>query len=582
MNMRNINRIFERMWHNHNTKYICLAIAVIVLYLLPLFILQQDTPVLIHDNLDSNVVEFKILAESGHIFGSYDATIPNIMNGLPRNCLGSEFNVILWLYYLLHPFTAYVVNLGLMHFIAFIGMYLLLKNHFLRDKKCEIITVGAALCFALLPFWPSGGLSIAGQPLALYAFLNIRGNLSTKKDWLILLLIPFYSSFVVSFVFFLFAVGILWIYDNIRTKRINYSFFIAIAFMTLIFVVVEYRLIYDIFFNSGYVSHRTEFGGGLLFDLGMIEAIKRSVSNFIFGQYHAVSLQKYFIGLSVLVALLTVFVKKLRENLLIIFLVITGTISLFYGFLAWEGLLPLKRQFMLLRTFQFTRFHWLHPLLWYTIFALSLQVIFDNIKYGRQIVFILIILQAGFLFSYADALVQSGGLGILLRSGLRGGFTYEEFFSEDLFQDIADYIGEPQANYRVISIGLYPSITQYNGFYTLDSYQGNYPLEYKHKFRRIIDKELNKNNWLRKGFDNWGSRCYIFVDELGSPDDLITKDKEIKVKNLEINSNVLKRMGGRYVISAVEITNSEVNNMKLLKTFENNYSPLKIWLYKLE
>lgn len=575
----NKNSLMERVYNYEliHKKYILLGVAILVFYLSPLFILGQNAHILIHDNLDSVVVWFKILAESGHIFGSYDATIPNIMNGLPRDCLGSEFNVILWLYYLLGPFTAYIVNITLMHFIAFIGMYLLLKSHFLRDEKHEIIVVGVALAFALLPFFPTGGLSIAGQPLALYAFLNIRGNLSTKKDWLILLLIPFYSSFAWSFVFFLFALGTLWIYNTAKTKRINYPFFIAIALMTSIFVIVEYRLIYDMLLNSGYVSHRVEFGGGVLSGVGIIEAIKRSVYNFIFGQYHAVSLQQYFVGLSVAAALVTVFVKKLREDLLIILLVITAAISFFYGFWSWEGLIPLKEQFILFRTFQFGRFHWLHPLLWYAIFALALKVIFDNHKYGKQIAIILILLQIGFLFCYSGGSVQSGGIGIIRSDGL----TYEEFFSEDLFQDIAHYIGEPQANYRVVSIGLFTSIAQYNGFYTLDSYQGNYPLEYKHEFRTIIEKELDKNDKLRIYFDNWGSRCYIFVDELGG-NCLCTKDKEIEVKNLELNSDVLKRMGGDYVLSAVEITNGDGNNLKLLKTFEIDRSPWKIWLYSIE
>ena len=561
----------------NNNKYISLSVAILILYLSPLFILGQNSHILIHDNLDSNVVVFKILAESGQIFGSFDATIPNIMNGLSRNCLGSEFNVILWLYYLLEPFTAYIVNITVMHFIAFIGMYLLLKSHFLRDEKHELIIVGAALAFALLPFWPSGGLSIAGQPLALYAFLNIRDNLSTKKDWLILLIIPFYSSFAMSFVFFLFALGMLWIYDTAKTKRINYPFFIAIALMTSIFVIVEYRLIYDMLLNSGYASHRVEFGGGVLSGVSTMAAIKKSVYNFIFGQYHAVSLQQYFVGLSVAAAVITIFVKKLREDSLIILLVITAAISLFYGFWSWEGLIPLKEQFILFRTFQFGRFHWLHPLLWYVLFALALKVIFDNRKYGKQIVIVFLILQVGFLFCYSNWGVQSGGIGIVRSEGL----SYEEFFSEDLFQDIANYIGEPQANYKVVSIGLFPCIAQYNGFYTLDSYQANYPLEYKHEFRRIIEKELDKNDKLRIYFDNWGCRCYIFVAELGQ-NYLITKDKEMKVKNLELNSDALKRMGGNYVISAIEITNSDDNDLKLLKTFENDRSPWKIWLYELE
>jgi len=565
---------FINIFKGGNRKHIYLAILIIVLYLTPFFILGQESPILIHDNLDSNVVFFKTLAESGQIFGSIDTIIPNIMNGVNRSSFGSEFNIILWLYVLFKPFTAYVINITLMHFVAFVGMYALLKNHLLRDEKHELIIVGVSLAFALLPFWPSGGLSIAGQPLALYAFLNIRANQYTTKDWILILLLPFYSSFVTSFVFFLFALGILWIYDNFNTKKINYIFIMAIILMSIVFLIVEYRLVFDMFLNSTFQSHRVEFIGQ---GVNIIEAIKQSAYNFIFGQYHAASLQQYFIGLSVVFAVITVYRKKLQEYLLFIMLTITLMISLLYGFWNWEGLHLVKESITILNSFNFTRFHWLHPLLWYIIFATSLRIVFDNAKYGKKLVVFLIILQVAFLFSYANPAVQSGGLGIIQSNGL----TYEEFYSEDLFEDITTYIGKPTNDYRIVSIGLYPSIAQYNGFYTLDSYQANYALGYKHEFRKIIENELDKNDALRLYFDNWGSRCYIFVDELGT-DYLYTKNKDVKVNNLELNSEELKNLGGEYVLSAVEIINYDDNNLTLLNTFNNDRSPWRIWLYQIE
>jgi hypothetical protein len=41
-------------------------------------------------------------------------------------------------------------------------------------------------------------------------------------------------------------------------------------------------------------------------------------------------------------------------------------------------------------------------------------------------------------------------------------------------------------------------------------------------------------------------------------------------------------MGGEYTLSAVEIANSDANNLKLQETFENDRSPWKIWLYQIE
>ena len=47
---------------------------------------------------------------------------------------------------------------------------------------------------------------------------------------------------------------------------------------------------------------------------------------------------------------------------------------------------------------------------------------------------------------------------------------WDKFFAEDIFSQINMAIGEPQENYRVISVGIYPAAAAYNGFYCLDGY----------------------------------------------------------------------------------------------------------------
>lgn len=42
-----------------------------------------------------------------------------------------------------------------------------------------------------------------------------------------------------------------------------------------------------------------------------------------------------------------------------------------------------------------------------------------------------------------------------------------------------------------------------HGFYTVDGYSNNYPLEYKHRFREVIAAELEKNEEVRVYFDLW-------------------------------------------------------------------------------
>src|SRR5699024_2152612 len=252
-----ITKLLKRMklmWHTvykhfSNHKLIVLACVVILAYLMPYYVLGENTHIRVHDNLDSNIVWYKMLTESGMIFAAPDAALPNVINGLPRSALPSAFDGVVWLYVLFSPFTAYTINQTMMRFVAFFGMYILLKKNILRGEKAPVISVGVALAFALLPFWQSGALSFAGMPLALHIFLTIRkqGKATSKLYWLLLAIIPFFSNFILTFIFFLGAIGLLWLVDWIRLKQFNAPFFFSIAGMTLIYLLKNYMLLYSMF-----------------------------------------------------------------------------------------------------------------------------------------------------------------------------------------------------------------------------------------------------------------------------------------------------------------------------------------------
>ena len=71
-------------------KHIYLAFFLLILYVSPLFILGENAHIRIHDNLDSNIAWYKVLKNSGQLFGDIYAVIPQIINGLPRNAFGTE------------------------------------------------------------------------------------------------------------------------------------------------------------------------------------------------------------------------------------------------------------------------------------------------------------------------------------------------------------------------------------------------------------------------------------------------------------------------------------------------------------
>ena len=147
-----------------------IAFVILAIYVSPLFILGENAHIRVHDNLDSNLAWYKVLKESGQIFGSLQAEIPQVMNGLSRNAYGTELSGIVWLHALFPTMVAYGLSQTITRVFAFLGMYWLLRDHFLQEDEWSIIRVGTALAFALTPFWPSGMLSTLGMPLALMGF----------------------------------------------------------------------------------------------------------------------------------------------------------------------------------------------------------------------------------------------------------------------------------------------------------------------------------------------------------------------------------------------------------------------------
>ena len=70
------------------------------------------------------------------------------------------------------------------------------------------------------------------------------------------------------------------------------------------------------------------------------------------------------------------------------------------------------------------------------------------------------------------------------------------------------------SQYRVVSLGIDPAAAYYQGFYCLDGYLNNYSLDYKDKFRKIIQPELDKSEYLADYYDDRGNRCYLYSAEI--------------------------------------------------------------------
>lgn len=591
----------------NNNKYIILAISVIFAYLSRY--LLDGVVTYSHDNLDSNIVWFKVLGESGMLFAPNDAIIPNIMGGLPRLSYPTEWNVITWLYTWVNPEYAFILNETFIHLMAFIGMYLFLNNYILstllRNKKV-FLSASIALAFALLPFWHSGGLSIAGQPLLWYAFFNIRNNKKTLFSWLILLLFPLYSSLFLSGFFMLFAFLILLVYDSWYMKRVDWHLFSAIVIISLVYIFVEYRLFYDIITGPLFVSHRHEFSHTYFNGIGVFNAAS---DLFFTGQYHAHSLHIRYIFPTIILAAILLSLQRGQANLLIMVSAIllganlyflntddftdgvaysnstylfllsfpvllvfiykkhyqlaTGlgivlTLAAWYGVWYSEWIHTIRESVPLLKHFHFDRFYVLYPFIWSILFAWSAKVIIEKNRFGITLITAVIISQI--IFAYSSKVVNWGNT------------SFKQYYSEKLFKKIDTYIARDKSDYRVLSIGFRPMIAAYNGFYTLDGYFPNYPLSYKHEFRKIIDEELAKNKDNTKLFDGGGRRCKVLLGE---------NLEGNTIKNLKLNNKQIKRMEGEYIFSKYTIKDAAKKRYQFLKKFKDPNSPKSIFLYKV-
>jgi hypothetical protein len=488
------------------------------------------------------------------------------------------------LFYLLPPFAAYALNEALVHGLGFIGMALLLADHLPLTRGRGLAVFGTALCFSLLPFFSIHGLTIAGLPLVVRAFANLRARQRRFLSLVIAALFPFWSAFHLSGVFLLSLLFVVFAVD-LRLHRANRWFLLGLLLLFAFYVVAEFELLKLMVVGSDAPSHRSAWNektGTMNDDLAA--TVLNFAKSFFLGQYHAASQH-----LPVLLLALTatgLYLKKAAVDPLLLrrawqLIALAAVLSLAYAIFSFKGMNPLKNAVPFLKTFNFGRYHWLHPLVWFAAFGCLLASLRET-RWLRRVAAAFIALQLGFCVLPEWAAKQELRYNYQL---LIGGtpdeprvMPFNQVMSAPVFSDIARHIGGSPEDYRVINVGIEPFIAQYNGFHTLDSYQNNYPLPYKLTFRRIIAAELEKSAALKDSFDNWGSRCYTFAAQVPMKP-FIRKSDDVAPVAPDFDMDAFEEMGGRYVFSTIPFSNGPALGLTLSATFEKSGYPWRIYLY---
>jgi len=602
----------------NNILWILFSFVTLVLYLSPLFHNTFYVPTF--DNLDSNVVWYKILAESGKIFAENNATIPNMMSGLSRLSYPKEFDAILWLYYFFKPQTAYIINEITIHLVAFFSMYIFLKKYIVNSSHYSLVPVLiGALYYSLIPYWSGAGITIAILPLVTFTLLNIKNNNYTKWDWLLLFLLPLYTSFIFFYMFYIIIAGIYLIWDTLKHHKLNKRLFFALFLMGTTFLLSEYRLVLAMFIDSGFISHRSEFN--IFFSQTLLEAYRAAHTFFLNGHLsHISGLQMpYILPLISIALLLTVIKYKLNQNismfiwiiillsfifniwnnlftnlytlpfltiyLLILYLftenkykiyiflfLLQITLALVATSFQYEGFKDITTIFPIFKALNITRIAFIQPFIWGILLSISVTIYIKKLHYSFIFIVIFIIFQIihSFNYSFYSSIPKFKYA------------SFQNYYAEKLFDRVKKAIPEDIHTIKVIAYGLEPAVLLYNGFQTVDGYSTNYPLSYKHQFRNVISNYLDTNKTVSKAakhiYDDWGSKVYLLETTVGKENYI---NKNITIKNPLFNTTALCKLKTDYLISSYKFKTPQSHHLMFIQYFKGEKDSWDIYLYRL-
>ncbi|MCR4588558.1 MAG: DUF6044 family protein, partial [Lachnospiraceae bacterium] len=313
--------------------------------------------------------------------------------------------------------------------------------------------------------------------------------------------------------------------------------------------------------------------------------------------FWAHSCHKYIFIFGIILLLLCFFLWKridrptgnLVKSLLGIYAFVLFTSSFAVIFRS-EPIVNLRNQYdSPLASFQFDRFFYLYPVLWYValglIFEIIMQLATQSHGWKRLLsfgAFACVYLICAFYV--LEGSIFKNNLRDLIKPEGSTNLSWQVYYSPQQYQDAADYIynetGKTLDQYRIGNVGLVPAVAIVNGFYTIDGYSSVYSLEYKHRFRPAIAKELEKNEANRQYFDEWGNRCYLFPSDY-TGNVFLSKYTHASFQNLEFDNAVLRELGCTYLFAAGEIVNAEEKGYRLITIIDQYEYTYFLYIYEI-
>ena len=522
--------------YKKNKIHIIFFSLIFLNYLIPLSIFGEIT-LFYHDTLDSEIVYNKII---GKIYNEDFKATEIFLNGeIKAEYLRRLFQPFSIFYYLFNAEVAYWIIDVLVKIASYLSFYVLAKK--ISGKKFTSSLV--ACLFACINYRSQDGFGIAIMPYIIY-LISYKQNLNLKN--FILIFFAGLNADLTTCIPQIPIIAIVAYILNVNNFRIFFlNLFKIISTFVLFVFLSNINLIYSFFFLGDF--HRDDFFFepytlSEFFATYFGEILSLPVYNWTFFKLFP----EFLLYSSVLI--FSIFENKKKLLKIIILILLANSVVIFNNLQSITDLKNSSEGFF--KSFNLEYMKWVTPIL----FLILLSILLKKNNYYKKYLKVFCILTI-ILFQISSPIVPFIKKYLIKEKNYRNLYTFNEYYMYDDYFKIKNLVGKN----KVLSIGYDPMIAIMNNINTIDGYHNIYPLKYKFQFRKIIQKELENNSGLKKYYDNYGSRVYVFVND---PNDI------------NIDFTEAKRLGAEFIISKYKI------NLPTVKLVNDKFK-YKIFLYRI-
>ncbi len=575
--------LVQHKWFQWLTKYWFLfPIAGFVLLTAGVFFgYGEHSYIAVHDNMDLFLAQYQMLKNTAS-FWKHGVEVP-FLGGISRDNLPSELSLYSMLYMIFPTYTAYVLGIIGKIIIGMFSFRLLAKEWYPdRYMTYRPIIYMVGFAYGILWFFPAFGFAFASIPLCVFLLVKIYKQQS-RWWYLALFLYPMVSYFSYHGIFILgyLVIAILWL--SIRDRKPAKSLIIAFLVLAAGYAVCEYRLFGQMLFSDEVTIRSTMKNPALTIP----EVLQEALDVWKNGIFHADGVHgKVILPICVVYFaaqnLCYLFNKQWKKifhdpfNFVMVFLVFNSVI---YGLYDFEPLRSLVETLVPpLVGWQFNRTVFFNPFLWYAALFLILVRLYDSgivtLWVANMIICLavlaVILTPTRYNDLFATCYNQFRGIEI-------NDYNYEQFYAVDLFEEIKEDIGYDGE--WSVAYGMHPAVLEYNDIATLDGYLGFYSQQYKEDFRKIIAPALERVEASRIYYDDWGARVYLYS---GTDESVVSSAKTVYAadQTLYMDTEAFKALGGSYIFSRIEISNTEELGLVQLGTYTAKDGSCTVYVYK--